>query len=105
MSDTPTGMPRDMNTPTEKLVRCKQIWRSTMEHKAKGERLVLELMRHPDTTPEQLQDCRRMMLNVEGLLRGAVTSLRKVYPERNGMLNQHAWWDRNYNRYEVRDGH
>ena len=91
-------------TPTEKLVRCKQIWRETTEHKAKGERLVLELMRHPDTTPEQLQDCRRVMLNIEGLLKQSVTGLRKVYPEKRGMLMQHPWWDKNYNRYEVKHG-
>ena len=93
-------------TPTEKLKRCKEIWRSTMEHKAKGERLLLELMRHPDTTPEQLQDCRRMMLNVEGLLKQSVTGLRKVYPMRLSFTyTQHPWWDKNYDRYEVRDGH
>jgi len=100
MSDTPTGMPREM-TPTEKLVRCKQIWRETMEHKKKGEGLVLALMRHPDATPEQLQDCRRVMLNVEDLMRSAVTSLRRVYPKhKNAFFLEHAWWADEYNRYE-----
>ena len=92
-------------TPTEKLKRCKEIWRSAVEHKSKGERLVLELMRHPDTTPEQLQDCRRMMLNVENMVRQTVTSLRKVYPRHhNAFVREQPWWDGNYNRYEVRDG-
>jgi hypothetical protein len=91
-------------TPTEKLKRCKQIWREATEHKAKGERLVLELMRHPDTTPEQLQDCRRVMLNIEGLLKQSVTGLRKAYPS-TGYLIRHPWWADEYNRYEVRDGH
>ena len=90
-------------TPTEKLKRCKEIWRSAVEHKAKGERLVLELMRHPDATPEQLQDCRRVMLNIEGLLKQSVTGLRKVYPL-SGYLIRHPWWADAYNRYEVRDG-
>lgn len=92
-------------TPTEKLVRCKEIWRETTEHKAKGERLVLELMRHPDTTPEQLQDCRRVMLSIEGLLKQSVTGLRKVYPKpKSVFFLQHPWWASEYNRYEVKHG-
>lgn len=92
-------------TPTEKLVRCKQIWRETLEHTAKGEGCVMQLMRHPDTTPEQLQDCRRVMLNIEDLMRGAVTSLRRAYPKpKSVFFLQHPWWADAYNRYEVRDG-
>lgn len=92
-------------TSTEKLVRCKQIWRETMAHKTKGESLVLALMRHPDTTPEQLQDCRRVMLNIEDLMRGAVTSLRRAYPKHaNQFFLQNAWWEDEYNRYEVKHG-
>ena len=92
-------------TPTEKLVRCREIWRNTMEHKAKGERLVLELMRHPDATPEQLQECRQVMLSIEGMLKQSVTGLRKGYPKQKSLfLTQAAWWADEYNRYEVRDG-
>jgi hypothetical protein len=72
-----------------------------MAHKAKGERLVLELMRHPDTTPEQLQDCRRVMLSIEGMLTQSVTGLRKVYPKhKNQFFLEHAWWAEEFNRYE-----
>jgi hypothetical protein len=92
-------------TPTEKLVRCKEIWRNTMKYRAEGEGCVMKLMRHPDTTPEQLQECRQMMLNIEDLMRGAVTSLRRVYPKHtNQFFLQNAWWEDEYNRYEVKHG-
>lgn len=74
-----------------------------MQYKAKADDCVLKLMRHPDTTPEQLQDCRRVMLNVEDLMRGAVTSLRRVYPKHeNQFFLEHAWWAEEFNRYEVK---
>ncbi len=86
----------------DKLLRCKQIWRETMQYRAKADSCVLKLMRHPDTTPEQLQDCRRVMLNVEDLMRSAVTSLRRVYPKhKNQFFLEHAWWADEFNRYEV----
>lgn len=72
-----------------------------MQYKAKADDCVLKLMRHPDTTPEQLQDCRRVMLNVEDLMRSAVTSLRRVYPLKGGYSIEHAWWAEEFNRYEV----
>jgi hypothetical protein len=63
-------------------------------------------MRHPDTTPEQLQECRQMMLNIEDMMRGAVTSLRRAYPKHgNRYFTEHTWWADEYNRYEVRDEH
>ena len=71
-----------------------------MAYKAKGEGLVLELMRHPDTTPEQLADCRRVTLSIDGLLKQAVTGLRRVYPLRKANLMQHPWWAAEFNRYE-----
>lgn len=90
-------------TPTEKLAKCREMWREAIEHKIKSERLVLELMRHPDATPEQLQSCRRVMLSIEDLMRQIVTGLRKVMPpKRSAYLTQHAWWDKEYNRYEVK---
>lgn len=92
-------------TPTEKLVRCREIWRNTMEYRAEGEGCVMKLMRHPDTTPEQLQECRQIMLSIEEMMRDAVTSLRRAYPKQKSLfLTQAAWWADEYNRYEVKHG-
>lgn len=74
-----------------------------MAHKAKGEKLVLELVRHPDTTLEQLADCRRVMLSIDGLLKQSVTGLRKAYPKhKNSFFLEHPWWAAEFNRYEER---
>ena len=88
-------------TPTEKLVKCREIWRKTMAYKAEGEGLVLELMRHLDTTPEQLADCRRVTLSIDEMLTQDVTGLRKAYPRHeNNYFLQYPWWDEKYNRYD-----
>jgi len=90
-----------MSTSTDKLVKCREIWRKTMAYKDEGEGLVLELMRHPDTTPEQLADCRRVMLRIDELLTQDVTGLRKAYPRHeNSYFLQHPWWDEKHNRYD-----
>jgi len=100
-TNTPTGMPRDTSTPTEKLVRCKQIWRETMAHKAKAERLVLELMRHPEAVAEHFVQAHKSLQASEGLLRQAVTGLRKAYPmHKSQFFLQHAWWGEEFNRYD-----
>lgn len=87
-------------TPTEKLLKAREIWKDVEKHKAKGESLVLELLRHPDTTPEQLQDCRRVMRLIEGHLEQAVTGLRRAFPPLRNGYTQYPWHDLNYNRYD-----
>lgn len=89
-------------TKEDKLKKALALWREAIAHKAKGESLVLELMRHPDTSLEQLQDCRRVMLKVEGMLEPLTTQLRKAFPEiKNYWGKQYPWHDPAFNRYDI----
>jgi hypothetical protein len=71
-----------------------------MQHKEKGERIILQLLRHPDTSPEQLQDAHRLTQNVEGMLREITTRLRVLFPPHKGYGLQYPWNNKDVDRYD-----
>lgn len=87
-------------TPVDKLAKCREMWRTTIEHRAKAEGLVMEMMRHPEATADHFMQMHKSTQAAESLLHQAVTGLRKVYPPRIGCLNNHPWHDRKYDRYD-----
>jgi hypothetical protein len=91
----------DRKANTDRLVKCREIWRKVLKQKAEGDELVLELMRHPDTTPAQLAECRQSLFGIEKEFAQSLMMLREAYPVReNNFFLQHPWWDEKYNRYE-----
>lgn len=81
------------------IAKAKELFKQALEHKTRGEGLALELLRHPDTTIEQLADARRCVLNAEDMMRELVTGLRATIPLLNGYFIQHPWHAPIYNRY------
>jgi hypothetical protein len=85
----------------EKLLKCKEMWKHTMQHRAKAERLSLEMMRHPEANAEHFMQVHKSMQAVESLTRQAVTGLRRVFPtHHNSYFLQHPWNNSEYNRYD-----
>lgn len=88
-------------TPKEKLTKCKEMWKNTMQHRAKAERLTLELMRHPDADAEHFVQAHRSMQAAESLMHQAVTGLRRVFTKHpSEYFLQHPWHKDEYNRYD-----
>jgi hypothetical protein len=85
----------------EKLAKCKEMWKNTMQHKAKADRLSLEMMRHPEAEAEHFMQVHKSMQAAESLTRQAVTGLRRVFPIHNSdYFLQHPWNNSEYDRYD-----
>ena len=85
----------------DKLSKCKEMWRNTMQHRAKADRLSLEMMRHPEANAEHFMQVHKSMQAAESLTRQAVTGLRRVFPtHHSAFFLQHPWNDSEYDRYD-----
>lgn len=88
-------------TPKEKLAKCKEMWKNTMQHRAKAEHLTLQMMRHPEANAEHFMQVHKSMQAAESLMRQAVTGLRRVFPSHHSAyFLQHPWHKDEYNRYD-----
>ena len=87
-------------TPTEKLVKCREIWRTNMIRRAKAEELVMEMMRHPEATADHFAQMHTAIQASESLLRQVVTKVRKVYPPLGEYFINHPWHDPKFDRYD-----
>jgi hypothetical protein len=84
-----------------KLLKCKEMWKNTMQHRAKAERLTLELMRHPEATAEHFVQAHKSMQAAESLMRQAVTGLRRAFTKHpSEFFLQHPWHTSEYDRYD-----
>lgn len=89
-------------TPKEKLVKCKEMWSNTRQHRAKAERLSLEMMRHPEANAEHFMQVHKSMQAAESLMRQAVTGLRRVFTKHpSDYFLQHPWHKSEYDRYDA----
>jgi hypothetical protein len=85
----------------DKLFKCKEMWKNTMQHRAKADRLSLEMMRHPEANAEHFMQVHKSMQAAESLTRQAVTGLRRVFPiHPNQFFLQHPWNNPEYDRYD-----
>jgi hypothetical protein len=84
-----------------KLLKCKEMWTNTMQHRAKADRLSLEMMRHPEANAEHFMQVHKSMQAAESLTRQAVTGLRRVFPTHSSeYFLQHPWNKDEYDRYD-----
>ncbi len=93
-------------TPQEKLIKAREIWKQTVAYQREAEQCILKLLRHPDTTPEQLVECHQLTQRVEVMLRDLTTRLRKAYPpQRSVWLNALPWNNPEWDSYQQWDKH
>lgn len=89
-------------TPKEKLAKCREMWKNTMQHRAKADRLSLQMMRHPEANAEHFMQVHKAMQAAESLTRQAVTGLRRVFPSHHSAyFLQYPWNSSEYDRYDA----
>ena len=59
---------------------AKRLWRTLRESYAKAGQLVLEMMRHPDATDEQIAEVHKTYVRIYADIRKTQKDLRDKYP-------------------------
>lgn len=80
------------------LRQAKENFKAVRIHQVKADVLALEMLRHPDATPEHLASAHRLILHIDKMMTDMVTSLREVLPDRN-WSKPYEWNQPMYNRF------
>jgi hypothetical protein len=87
------------------MERVRQSFVKIIRHKQDMEDGAMKLLKHPDSTGEQIMKAREMLLRVEEPLGNAVRKLREKYPYQGISYAPRPWHKPEFDRYmEVKDG-
>ena len=73
-------------------------FRELRQKHAKAETLALEMMRHPDATPEHLMSAHNLLIGIDHTMTEIVTSLRMAVPNKS-LFRPFMWHTDQYNRF------
>ena len=87
------------------MEQARQSFVRIIRHKQDMEHGAMKLLKHPDSTGEQIMKAREMLLRIEKPLGDAVRRLRAKYPYQGISYAPRPWHKPEYDIYmEVRDG-
>jgi len=87
------------------MEQARQTFVRLIRHKNEAEDGVLKILKHPDSTREQIMEVRRVMLVVEESLHRVIPALRVKYPYRGFSDAPRPWHKPEFDKYmEVKDG-
>ena len=84
-----------------KMEQTRQSFVRLINHKNEAEDGVLKILKHPDSTGEQIMEVRRVMLVVEESLHRVIPALRKQYPYPTISMVTRPWHRQEYDKYET----
>ncbi len=81
-----------------KLTDVVRNFREVARKQRSAESLAFEMLRHPDALPEHIQSAREIAMNIDRMMVEMVTSLRRVFPDRQ--LSMPFQWNKSeYDRF------
>jgi len=83
-----------------KMEQTRQSFVRLINHKNEAEDGVLKILKHPDSTGEQIMEVRRVMLVVEESLHRVIPALRKQYPYPTISMVTRPWHKQEYDKYD-----
>ena len=87
------------------MEQARQSFVRIMRHKQDMEDGAMKLLKHPDSTGEQIMQAREMLLRIEEPLGNAVRKLREKYPYQGISYAPRPWHKPEFDKYmEVKDG-
>jgi len=81
------------------MEQARQAFMRILRHKQDMEDGAMKLLKHPDSTGEQIMKAREMLLRVEEPLGNAVRKLREQYPYQGISYAPRPWHKPEYDKY------
>ena len=87
------------------MEQARQSFVRILRHKQDMEHGAMKLLKHPDSTGEQIMEARKALRGVEEPLGRAVRKLREQYPYPTISMATRPWHKPEFDKYmEVKDG-
>lgn len=83
----------------EKKLKLRIIFKETVAHKAKADKLAMDLLYHPDATDEHLKQLHSASLKVSEMFTQIVTAARTAFPDKGVWGTQEPWNNNEFNRF------